>query len=187
MTSTGSPEATTARWASRVGADAVESELAPRPEAAARGASSPVAIEQLTVFQMADRVRKIRGQTGMVLLYNTRNPDTRAQFAQIVRVAEVCRSRGVEVLAFHVPEDSTTVAGLGGFLTRHDAPFPPVLIYGWRPGLLSATMTELGIQVGQRWTNPLVAVVGRNGQVAWQAQGVADWSLVQAAIAQVSQ
>jgi hypothetical protein len=164
------------------GADAVESELASRPRRAPSADSKPGAIEQLTVFEVADRIRKIRGRPGLVLLYNTRNPDARAQFADIVRVAEECRSRGIEVLAFHVPEDSSTVAGLDGFLARHAAPFPPLLIYGWRPGLLDATMAGLGIQIGQRWANPLVALLDQSGQVVWQAQGVTDWSAVQAAI-----
>jgi hypothetical protein len=47
-------------------------------------------------------------------------------------------------------------------------------------------MAELGIEVGQRSANPLVAVVDRGGRVAWQAQGVADWSGVLAAVEAVS-
>jgi uncharacterized protein len=167
-------------------ADAVESELDARPLAAADGRSASVAIEQLTVRQVADRIRQARGRPGLVLLYNSRNPDTRAQFGDLVGVAKKSRSHGVEVLAFHVPENTATVAGLRDFLAGHDAPFPPILIFGWRPGLLSATMGELGIEVGQRWANPLVAVVDRSGRVAWQAQGVADWSGVLAAVEAVS-
>lgn len=163
-------------------ADAVESELAPRERRQGSLSADTIAIEHLTVREVADRIRKIRGRPGLVLLYNTRNPDTRAQFADIVRVAEECRSGGIEVLAFHVPEDSSTVAGLGAFLARHPAPFAPLLIYGWRPGLLAATMAGLGIQIGQRWANPLVALLDQSGQVVWQAQGVTDWSAVQTAI-----
>jgi hypothetical protein len=135
----------------------------------------------VTVFQLRDRIRSARGHAALVLLYNTRNPDTRAQLADVARTAGHARSRSLEVLAFHVPEDSVTIAGLPNLLGTFGAPFPPLVMYGWRPGLLSATMRELGIDVGQQWSNPLVAILDRAGQVVWQGQGVTDWNTVRGA------
>ncbi|MGH7629928.1 MAG: TPM domain-containing protein [Gemmatimonadales bacterium] len=160
-------------------ADAVESELAhrePHPRSAPGDAD---AVEHLTVRQVAERIRQVRGRPGIIVLYSSRNGATRAQFTDISRLAADWRSRGIEVLAFHTDDDSSAVAGLRGFLTGYDAPFAPVQVYRWRPGLLAATMGELGIHVGRRWANPLVAVIDPAGRVVWQAQGVTDWSRVQ--------
>ena len=164
------------------GSDEVESELAPRAAPAkAAGDGPPTTVEPLTVFQLRDRIRSARGHAALVLLYNTRNPDTRAQLAAVARTTDHARGRGFEVLAFHVPEDSAIVAGLPNLLATHGAPFPPILMYGWRPGLLAATMRELGIDMGPQWSNPLVAILDRAGRVVWQEQGVTDWNAVRGA------
>ncbi len=163
------------------GAAAVESELAPRPRSAGFIGPTAPAVEQLTVFQMAERIRRMNGRPRIVLLYGIRVAETVNRFADVVGVASGCRAQGVEILAFHTDNAPSAVARLRDFLTRHEAPFSPLQIYQWRPGLLSSTARELGIEIGQQWSSPLVAAIDRSDQVTWQSQGVTDWSLVQAA------
>jgi uncharacterized protein len=172
----------------RGNASPVESELH-RPKPA--GARSPpdsgaVAVEYLTVREVAERVRNARGRPAVVVLYGTWNEQTRGQFSEIVRVARSCREQGVEFLAFQKDANPRAVADLPVLLARHRAPFPPLQLHPWRSGLLDATMGELGIRVGRQWRPPLVAVLDRDGRVVRQAQGVTDWEAVQAACRSVA-
>jgi hypothetical protein len=103
-----------------------------------------------------------------------------------VRLASFCRERGVEFLAFHTDRNARAIAELPDLLARHGAPFEPVQLYPWRPGLLDATMGELGVRVGMQWQPPLAAVLDADGRIAWQAQGVSDWGTVQDAAGAVA-
>ena len=53
--------------------------------------------------------------------------------------------------------------------------------YQCKSGMLDATMGELGIQVGKTWTDPLVAVLGREGEVGVAGHAVKDWEEVEGA------
>lgn len=165
-------------------ADPVASELDPGADPVVMPSLDALpGVEWLTVRQAAERIQGARGQPSIVLLYGTWNEQTRGQFPEIVRLARFCRERGMEFLAFQKDASYRAIADFPGFPRRHDAPFPALQLYPWRSGLLDATMGELGIRVGTRWSPPLVAVLDRDGRVVWQAQGVTDWEAVAATAA----
>jgi uncharacterized protein len=139
-------------------------------------------VEWLTVREAAERVRSVRGRPAVVVVYETWSKQSQREFPEIVRLARLCRERGVALLAFEQEANPVTVEELSDFLHRHDAPFAPVVLYPWRPGLFGETMAELGIEVGGTWMPPLVAFLDREGRVVWQAEGVRDWATVAAAI-----
>ena len=139
-------------------------------------------VEWLTVREAAERIRSVRGRPAVVVVYTTRSEQSHRKFPEIVRLARFCRERGVVMLAFEQEANPVTVEELPDFLRRHDAPFAPMVLYSWRPGLFGQTMGELGIEVGASWMPPLVAVVDREGRVVWQGDGVRDWETVAAAV-----
>ena len=157
---------------------AVESELDPnrraKPESEIDGTPG---VEYLTVRTAAQRIRGARGTPAVVLLYDYRTRRTPSELAEIVRLANACRARGIHFLAFHTAVPSR--GPLADTLRHYDAPFPAVQLYQWRRGMLAATMDELGIEVGTTWAKPLVAVLDRDGEVVWQAQAVTDWKAVE--------
>jgi hypothetical protein len=160
----------------------VESELDPNRRTPAESLTDGVpGVEYLTVRTAAERIRAARGRPTVVLLYGIWNKQTQGQLADIVRMARACRGWGVEFLAFHTDHLPRAVAALPDTLARYGAPFPVVQLYAWRSGMLNATMDELGISVGRSWMPPLAAVLDREGEVVWQAQGVTDWAAVEKA------
>jgi uncharacterized protein len=136
-------------------------------------------VEYLTVRRAAERIRGARGRPTVVLLYGIWNEQTQRQLPGIVRVARTCRKRGIDFLAFHTDYLPRAIEALPDTLRKYGAPFPTVQLYRWRSGMLDATMNELGIRVGLSWRPPLVAVLDREGEVVWQAQGVTDWTAVE--------
>jgi hypothetical protein len=158
----------------------VESELGPNRIAGAESLTDGVkGVEYLTVRRAAERIRAARGRPAVVLLYGIWNKKTQAQLPEIVRVARACRERGVDFLAFHTDNLPRAIEALPDTLRTYGAPFPTVQLYRWRSGMLDASMDELGIRVGISWLPPLVAVLDREGNVVWQAQGVTDWPAVE--------
>ena len=160
----------------------VESELDPNERHAAESITDGVpGVEYLTVRKAAERIRAARGRPAVVILYGIWNEETQGQLPEIVRVARACRERGVEFFAFHTDHLPRAVEALPDTLRRYGAPFPVVQLYRWKSGMLAATMDDLGISVGMSWMPPLAAVLDREGEVVWQAQGVSDWAAVEKA------
>jgi hypothetical protein len=158
----------------------VESELGPNRIVGAESLTDGVpGVEYLTVRTAAERIRAARGRPVVVLLYGIWNRQTQRQLPEIVRVARVCRERGIDFLAFHTDHPPQAVEALPGTLRKYGATFPPVQLYRWRSGMLDAIMDELGIRVGMSWQRPLVAVLDGDGGVVWQAQGMTDWAAVE--------
>jgi hypothetical protein len=161
-------------------AEPAESELAPNARPTAESYTDGVpGVEYPTVRQAAQRIEATRGRRAVVLLYGTGNEQTLGHVADIVKAARTCRDRGITFLAFHTDNHPHVVARLPRLLRQHDAPFPAVQLYRWRSGMLDATMTPLGIQVGTSWKPPLVAVLDARGAVVWQSQDVTDWAAVE--------
>jgi hypothetical protein len=157
----------------------VASELDPNDLVDAESITDGVpGIEYLTVRQAAERVRGARGRPAIMVLYGVWNEQTQAHLPEIVRAARVCRERGVEFLAFHTDRLPRAMDTLPRLLRQHDAPFPAVQLYRWRPGMLGTTLTELGVQHRGSWRPPLAAVLDADGRVVWQAEGVTDWRAV---------
>ena len=158
----------------------VESELGPNRIRGAESLTDGVpGVEYLTVRAAAERIRGARGRPAVVLLYGIWNEQTQGQLPEIVRVARACRERGIDFFAFHTDHLPRAIEALPDTLRKYGAPFPTVQLYRWRSGMLDATMDELGIRVGMSWQPPLVAVLDREGEVVWQAQGVTDWAAVE--------
>jgi uncharacterized protein len=163
----------------RGSAEPVQSELGPHQTVSAESLTDGVAgVEYLTVRKAAERIRGARGRPAVVLLYGTWNEQTQRHLPEIVRAARACRGQGVEFLAFHTDYLPRAVDTLPMLLRQHAAPFPAVQLYRWRSGMLSATLGEIGIEVGAQWQPPLAAALDRQGRVVWQAQGVTDWGAV---------
>ena len=158
----------------------VESELGPNRIAGAESLTDGVpGVEYLTVRTAAKRIREAGGRPAVVLLYGIWNEETQRQLPEIVRVGRACRDRGIYFLAFHTDHLPRAIEALPDTLRKYGAPFPTVQLYRWRSGMLDATMDQLGIRVGISWRPPLVAVLDREGEVVWQAQGVTDWAAVE--------
>lgn len=158
----------------------VESELGPNRIRGAESLTDGVpGVEYLTVRAAAERIRGARGRPAVVLLYGIWNEQTQGQLPEIVRVARACRKRGIDFFAFHTDHLPRAIEALPDTLRKYGAPFPTVQLYRWRSGMLDAAMDELGIRVGMSWQPPLVAVLDREGEMVWQAQGVTDWAAVE--------
>ena len=177
------------RWLRiRGNAESVESELDAHvmPTARALTDGAP-GVEYLTVRTAAQRTRAARGKPAVMLLYDYQTNRSGSDLADIARLATRCRERGVEFLAFDTTLLSEDTARLPDTLRYYGAPFPPAHLYPWKPGLLDATMRELGIQIGEYWDKPLAAVFDRDGKVVWQGQGVSDWAAAEQAAMGVAQ
>ena len=145
------------------------------------GEAGPNGVELLDVGQMARRIAAQRGRPSVVLLYSTTCPLTRQMFPQFVAIANRYRARGVDFLVFST-DDEEQFASVPAFLSQRNAPFPAVAIKQWAPGTLSRTMNPLGIEVGDVWVRPLIAVRDSSGKVVTQGQGVTDLAPLQAAL-----
>ena len=177
------------RWLTiRGNSKSVESELDAHemPTATSVTDGAP-GVEYLTVRTATQRIRAARGKPAVVLLYDYRTIRSGSDLAHIAQLTTRCRKRGVEILAFHTNVLADNTAGLPDSLRHYGAPFPPVQLYPWKPGLLDATMREVGIQVGKEWDKPLAAVLDRDGRVVWQGQGVSDWAAVEQAAMGIAQ
>jgi hypothetical protein len=119
----------------------------------------------VTVDEAASRMAAASGRA-VVLLYGTN------QLEELVQVAERCRAAGAEVLAFNVDQDLPTLWALPQTLAYLGARFPAVHISQWPSGHLTAAMAPLGIRVGRRWTQPIVAVRDAANGVMVQTEGL---------------
>lgn len=137
-------------------------------------------VEYLTVRQAAERIEAAKGQPTIVLLYDVWSEERMSRFPEMVKTARNAGDLGMAFLAFNTDLQPRNIERLPGLLSEHGATFSAVHLYPWRSGLLDGTFKPLGIEVGSTWTPPLVAVLDREGQVVWQAQGVTDWDGVQA-------
>src|ERR1700687_5645315 len=155
---------------------------APSVETGTRG---PGGVELLDVGQLARRIRQHSDRPSVVLLYGTHCPLSRRMFPEFVAIANQYRARGVEFLVFST-DNEEHFEEVPEFLMRHNAQFSPVAIVPWAPGSLSSAMAPLGIEVGQTWTRPLVAIRDRTGRVISQGQAVTDLSRLRATLDSLS-
>jgi uncharacterized protein len=116
-------------------------------------------IPQLTVEEAATRV----GSSGraLVLIYMTWTQVDRAMMPALAQLAEECRRRGAEVLAFNTDRDPRGLEQLPGVLERSKAPFTAVQLRPWQSGHLTRAMAPIGIRIPAHWYGPILAV--RNG------------------------
>jgi hypothetical protein len=135
-------------------------------------ARSDSVMEHLTVVEAANRIRSKQGQPVLVILYETWSLSGRdSTLAALVGLADSTRAGGVEVLAFCIDQYDQPLQDLPGLLRRKKAPFSPVHIYEWWPGMLDSTMSSVGIPVGRQFDIPVVALVGPDGQFIGGSQG----------------
>jgi thiol-disulfide isomerase/thioredoxin len=143
--------------------------------------ASPVArapgVHRLTAAEVAEHLRRRKGQVTVAILYGTRCPRTRAMFPTFVALAARYREQPVHIAAFaldNYPQD------VPGFLARYAAPFDSLSIRDGKVGELSGALAPLGFfggpgavdpAVGVTISMPYVAVLGRDGYVraAWHA------------------
>ncbi|MGH7519096.1 MAG: TPM domain-containing protein [Gemmatimonadales bacterium] len=161
-----------------------------RPRSQGSLGSAPDAVVpsvgQLTVHEVAHRLAAAADRPVVLLLYDTGLAHIRQQFGDIVGLANLARELDVAFLAFSTDNYGAVLDQLPSFLEAHAAPFPPVHIYSWKPGVLDAMMARFGISVGHSWRPPLVVVRDRAGRIVAQGQGVTDWHGVRSAVRSVA-
>jgi hypothetical protein len=115
-----------------------------------------VNIPEVTVEQAATRIG-VSGRA-VVLIYSTWYQEERARMPMLARLAEDCRAKGADVLAFSMDREPQALEQLPGVLTWNRAPFDPVRLSPWRSGELTKAMAPLGIRIPSHWYGPIVAV-----------------------------
>ena len=145
------------------------------------GEIGPNGVELLDVTQTAQRISGLRGRPSVVLLYSTTCPLSRQMFPEFVAIANRYRARGVDFLVFSTDQEEQ-FGDVPAFLSERNAPFPAVAIKRWAPGNLGRAMNPLGIDIGESWVRPLIAVRDGNGKVVAQGQAVTNLAPLQAAL-----
>lgn len=130
----------------------------------------------IPVQEAASRIQASR--PSVVVLFSPGCPLSRAAFPELVTLARAHAGRA-EVLAFSTDAEWADVEH---FLYANQAPFRAELLQEWQPGELSAAMGSVGIDVGAQWTKPLIAVVGADGKIVGQWQGITDLRPVEEAL-----
>lgn len=136
------------------------------------GAGNVPGLERLTITDAAARIAAERGRPVVVLFYSIGNKNTQRLFPAIVALLRRCQERGAVVLAFSVDEPWFVPSRLPGFLREHDAPFPAIHLYGWLEGQFADALEPFGVRVDSQWRPPLIALIGRDGRVLAQAEGI---------------
>lgn len=161
------------------GGGAEESRIkAPIAEPSERG---PAGVALVDVGQAARRISSRVGRPTVVMLYSTGCSLSQQAFPQFVALANRYRGRGVEFVVLSADEGED-VAGIPGFLAQRNAPFEPLALKPWADGQLSRAFQPLGIEIGSRWTMPLIALRDRDGRVVRKTEGVTDLSRLGAAL-----
>jgi hypothetical protein len=150
-----------------------ESEQAENPAIQQARAAQAARVEQVDVATIAERIATRTSDLSVVVLYAIRTEQTQMIFPHLVALQHEFAARDVDFKLFSVDYDEH-VADLPPFLAKHQAGFAPIRVRRWPTGELSKAMMPLGISVGATWEIPLVAVLDREGNVLWQAQGVTD-------------
>lgn len=122
----------------------------------------------LTVQQAAYRVNQ--SGPALVIIFSTDCPLSQTAFPKFSRIADSL-APGVEVLAFSTDSDQGII---DSFVARSGASFGVERLAPWRPGEMGSAMGSVGIRVGSTWVKPLMAVIGRDGRVLGQWQGLTD-------------
>jgi TLP18.3/Psb32/MOLO-1 phosphatase superfamily protein len=128
-------------------------------------------MEHLTVIEAAERVRAVRGRPTLVMLYHTTGEAARATLPSLAVLADSLKGSGAEVLAFSIDQADEVLRELPGQLGQAGAPFAPVHLYWWWPGMLDSAMATAGVMVGREWSPPLVALLAPNGELVGETQG----------------
>jgi thiol-disulfide isomerase/thioredoxin len=130
----------------------------------------------VNVDEAAARISAAR--PAVVMFFSTTCSLSQRAFPQFVELSRKVGPR-VQVLAFTTDENEAEVQA---FLNQHHAPFSADLLEPWPPGFFSRAMQGVGLHVGSVWVRPLVAVIGPDGRVLGQWQGIADLGPVERVI-----
>ena len=158
--------------------------LAATPEVQQFRAAQAARVEQITVARLAERIVADTNDWSVIVLYSINNPNTPVLLPQLVDLHSRYANNGVGFLIYSIDFEPEDLGDLPPLLAKQQAGFPPASVKPWAKGELSAAMTNLGIDVGMSWANPLVAVRNRQGAVVLQGQGVNDLSQLEALLSQ---
>jgi uncharacterized protein len=131
-----------------------EIKLQPAPDPA--DTLPAVSIPQLTVEEAATRIAG--SGRAFVLIYGTWSQYERAIMPALAGLAEECRTKGAEVLAFSMDREAQALEQLPGVLERSKAPFTALQLRPWPSGNLTRAMAPLGIEIPTQWYAPILAV-----------------------------
>ncbi|MFC1790863.1 TlpA family protein disulfide reductase [Gemmatimonadota bacterium] len=142
---------------------------------------SQTQIASVEIREAARRLQRRTGRVSVVLFFSTGCSLSQRLFPSFVAMAKEYQRRGVDFLVF-----STDLEGnfrrIAPFLAEHGATFETVYVKPWQSGQFKSALAPLGIEIGDTWTRPLVAVRDRNGRVLLQGQGVVNLAPFQAAV-----
>lgn len=135
--------------------------------------------EGVTPSQAAQRIAS--SGPALVMFFSTDCPLSRRAAPQFARLAQAYGDR-VQILAF---ETRSRQSEIDDFVAAAGGTFSAEGLGAWQAGEFSRAMGEIGLSVGSRWMQPLVAVVARDGSIAGQWQGITDLRPVEAVLRQV--
>ena len=130
----------------------------------------------VSVHQAADRLEE--SGPALVIFFSTTCSRSRVAFPQLVRIADGLQEE-LAVLAFATDSDPRAI---DGFVARSGASFPVDRLEPWQSGEMGFAMGRVGIEIGQTWTMPLIAVFERDGRVLGQWQGLTDLRPVESVV-----
>ena len=135
--------------------------------------SSQTEIESVEIREAATRLRRRTGKVSVILFFSTGCSLSQRLFPSFVAMAKEYQPRGVDFLVFST-DPPGNLQRVAPFLARHGATFKTVHIKPWQSGHFKRALAPHGIEIGDMWTKPLVAVRDRNGRVLLQGQGVTN-------------
>lgn len=118
--------------------------------------------------EAARMIEREHGRVTVVFLYAAYCPHCRAVFPDFVDLAERYARQGVSVLAFATDEDA---AATDEYVGSKRLPFARLHLEHWREGELAKAFARAGIEIGDDFGVPFLAVLDRDGEVAGQWDG----------------
>lgn len=142
-------------------------------------AGGSVELRELTVTEARDLIIEQQGRVRVVMIYAARCSRSRELFNDFIEASESWDRAGVSVLALATDRKRSR---LMDFLEGRKFPFAPIRLRPWKSGDLDRAMSRVGIEIGRRFSLPLLAVIDRAGTVVYRAEGVSGLGGVKSAV-----
>lgn len=136
-----------------------------------------------TVQQAAASVEAAHGSVALVMFYASSCPRTVGLLPEFLRISNHFGEQGLEAFAFSTDECKKEVEDL---LVSYELTFAPIMLVPWPSGELAAAFSGVGIQFGDTFAQPLLAVISRDGQTVmqWEPATAYDADMIEAVVAE---
>jgi hypothetical protein len=124
--------------------------------------------QTITADQAAARILEEKDKVRVVFIYRSTCPACVMMFDDFVAWITPYKDK-VAVLAFST---DVTAADLDNYLGDREMPFERLQIEPWEPGGMDAAMKPAGIEIGQSFGTPLLAVINAENKIVGQYEGV---------------